>query len=101
MMTTYSTDQAIRAKLLASSLLQVRREADRLGAADVVHELRNGILTIQGALGIVEARLAQGRTDEVDNLLELADTRLRRCRALIARTQRARLVRRLPEMLAV
>ena len=85
---------------LMGGLRELRRAADRIAAADIVHQLRNGVLTAQGALYIVEARLAQGHTDDIEKLLDLADNRLRECRALVARTQRSRFLRRQPAALA-
>ena len=76
--------------MLNSSLSQLRREADRLGAGDAIHRLRNSILTAQGALGLVESRLAQGRSDEVEKLLDLAETRIREARSLVAQRHRLR-----------
>ena len=94
MITSFDTTQLHRATLLAGSLRQIRHAAERLSAADVIHQLRNSILTAQGALGLVETRLSQGRNDDIDTLLDLAETRLRECRALVARTQSARFGRR-------
>ena len=90
MLAVHTIDTSTRLAVLNSSLSQLRREADRLGAGDTIHLLRNSILTAQGALGLVESRLAQGRSDEVDNLLELAETRLREARSLVARRRRSR-----------
>jgi len=84
-MSTRYTDDATRLRVLMMDLREVRRAVDRIGAADIVHSLHNAVLTAQGALGLVEARLHQGRTDEVAGLLELAEQRLRGCRTLIAR----------------
>ena len=95
-MTTRYTDDATRLRVLMRDLREVRRAVDRLGAADIVHTLHNAVLTAQGALGLVEARLHQGRTDDVAGLLELADQRLRVCRTLIARRQRQSVIGALP-----
>ncbi len=54
------------------------------------------MLTAQGALNLVERRLVSGYTDEVEMLLDLAEIRLRECRALVARKQCMGLGRRLP-----
>jgi hypothetical protein len=96
----HNIDTSTRVALLASSLRQVRGEGDRLGAADAIHQLRNCILTAQGALGLVEARLAQGRDDEIEKLLDLAESRLREARALIVQTSRRRLCPARPMTLA-
>ncbi len=90
MTTTHNIDTPTRVALLANSLAQIRRESDLLGAADVIHQLRNCVLTCQGALGLIESRLAQGRSDEIEKLLDLAEMRLREARALVARTHRTR-----------
>ena len=84
MMTTQYIDDATRLRVLLQDLREVRRSVDRLGAGDSVHTLHNAVLTAQGALSLVEARLSHGRTDEVARLLELAEQRLRACRMLIA-----------------
>src|SRR3712207_5668142 len=94
-MTTRYTDDATRLRVLMRDLRELRRAVDRLGAADIVHTLHNAVLTAQGALGLVEARLHQGRTDEVAGLLQLAEQRLRACRTVIARRQQPRVVRAL------
>ncbi len=88
-------DYAMRLRVLTDDLRQVRRAVDRVGAADVVHTLNNAVLTVHGALGLVEARLAQGRNDDVAGLLEMAERRLRECRALVVRRRRPGLVRML------
>ncbi len=87
MISAYPSEQHTRATLLTASLRQVRHQTDRLGSADVIHELRNSVLTAQGALSLVEKRLTAGYGHEVDMLLDLAETRLRECRALVARKQ--------------
>jgi hypothetical protein len=90
MVNNYEIDQAHAARLLAASLRQLQHDADRLGAADVIHQLRNCVLTAQGALTIAERRLAQGRADDVERLLNLAEARIREGRALVARTRQVR-----------
>ncbi len=85
-----TTNISARALLLRSSLNQLQHAADRMGASDTIHYLRNCVLTAQGALGIVEARLAASRNDDLEQLIELAETRLREGRALIARSQQTR-----------
>lgn len=87
MVSAYTAEQQTRARLLSSSLRQLHRDTDLLGAADAVHQLRNAVLTAQSALALVERRIAQGREDEVDSLLDLAERRVREGRALVARTQ--------------
>jgi hypothetical protein len=89
MLAIHTIDTPTRLAVLNSSLSQLRREADHLGAGDAIHQLRNCILTAQGALGLVESRLAKGRSDEVEKLLELAETRLREARSLVARRRRS------------
>ena len=84
-MSVPSTDNFTRLRMLQTDLRAVRRAVERVGAADSVHTFHNGVLTAQGALSLVEARLNQGRTDHVAGLLELAEQRLRCCRALMAR----------------
>ncbi len=83
-------DHATRLRMLWQELRDLRRATDRLGAGDLVHALANAIQTAQAALGVVEARLRQGRTEEVARLLTLADERVRGGRRLIARHQRLR-----------
>ena len=100
MVTLHTTDPATRLAVLNASLHQLRREVDRLGAADIIHSLRNHVMAVQGALGLAQARLTQGRGDEVEALLDLADARLREGRALVARTQRARVTVLRPDSLA-
>ncbi len=90
MSATSAADQGTRTRVLQAGLRQLRRDGDRFGTAATIHPLRNAILTVQGALGLVEARRRQGHADEIELLLDLADTRLREGRALIARTQHVR-----------
>ncbi len=90
MVSAYDNQQQTRATLLTASLRQLRQETDRMGAADGIHQLRNAVLTAQGALCLAERRLTVGHTDEVAMLLDLAERRLRECRAIVARKQRAR-----------
>jgi len=94
MVTGYNSEQYARAMLLAGSVRQLRRQTDTLGAADAIHQLRNSVLIAQGALSIVETRLSQGRDDDIEKLLDLAETRVREGRALVARTRGLRLGRR-------
>jgi hypothetical protein len=95
----HQLSQSERSRLLAASLRQLRLDTDRAGAADLVHQLRNSILTVQGALSLVEARLTKGQDDEIETLLDLAEARLRDGRALIARAQRSRFIgRRTPTL---
>ena len=84
------SSQSTRMRLLNSGLTQLRMQADRRGSSDIIHHLRNCVLTAQGALKLVEARLDRGDGDEVEMLLDLADSRLREGRALIVRSQRGR-----------
>lgn len=79
-------DHATRSRLLATGLRQLRRDAERLGAGDTLHRLRNSVLTVEGALKLADARLIQGSDVEVERLLELAEIRIREGRALIARS---------------
>ena len=76
--------------MLAAELRRFRVDADTVGAASTIHRLRNSALTVQGALGLIETRLAQGQAEEIDALLDLAEARLREGRALLARTRRVR-----------
>ena len=51
-------------------------DAERLGTGDTVHQLRNAVWIIQGALGLVETRVAQGQDTGIAARLELAESRL-------------------------
>ena len=93
-------DQATRVRMLKHNLLQVRRSVEWAGAGDVVHGLWNAVLVAQGALRLVETRLTQNDADDVDELLALAENRLRACRAAIARKVRPRLGQRLRDLAA-
>src|SRR5919199_6522417 len=84
MMPMLQPDTATRLRVLLQDLRDLRRASDRLGAGDLVHALYNTIQTAHTALSLVETRLRQGRTDEVERLLSLADQRLRGGRMLIA-----------------
>ena len=77
-------DDDTRLRVLRQELRDLRRASDRLGAGDRVHALANAIQTAQAALGVVEGRLRQGRTEEVARLLALAEERVREGRRLIA-----------------
>ena len=90
MITTSDADQFTRTRVLQAGLRQLRRDGDLFGTSATIHNLRNDIVTVQGALGLVEARLRQGHADELEMLLDLAETRLREGRALIARTLQVR-----------
>ena len=81
-------DDGTRLRVLLQELRDLRRASDRLGAGDQVHALANAIQTAQAALGVVEGRLRQGRTEEVAQLLALAEERMREGRRLIAGRQR-------------
>jgi hypothetical protein len=78
-------NQATRSRLLMDGLRQFRYQAERSGRGDQVHQLRNTVATVQGALGLVEQRLTRGDEPELELLLDLAETRLREGRALLAR----------------
>ena len=82
--------QSTRLLSLMAELRWLRHEADRFGASDTVHQLRNYLMTAQSALALVQTRLNQGRTDQIVDLLNLAAGRLRDGRVLVARTQRTR-----------
>ena len=90
MLSIPQTEHATRLRVLRQELWDLRRATDRLSAGDRVHALANAIQTAQAALGVVEARLRQGRTEEVERLLTLADERVRSGRRLIAQRQRLR-----------
>jgi hypothetical protein len=100
MITIDNPAQSKRALVLRAGLRNLRSEADRVGAADIVHQLRNCVMTAQGALHVVEARLTQGRNDELDELLDLAERRMHEARALIARSRLARFPSRRPVLAA-
>ena len=52
-----AAEQCTRTRVLQAGLRQLRRDGDRFGTAATIHALRNAIGTVQGALGLVEARL--------------------------------------------
>lgn len=83
-----SSTYADRSIILGSQLRQFRHDADRVGRADTVHALRNAVLTVEGALRLAQAHLHAGGSVDVDTLLNLAETRLREGRALIALSRR-------------
>ena len=85
MSTMQHPNQALRSRLLKDGLRQFRYQAERSGRGDQVHQLRNTVAIVQGALGLVEQRLTQGDEPELELLLNLAETRLREGRALLAR----------------
>ncbi len=85
MSTTKHPNQFLRSRLLKDGLRQFRYQAERSGRGDQVHQLRNTVATVQGALGLVEQRLTQGDEPDLELLLDLAETRLREGRALLAR----------------
>ena len=94
MSTIQSPTHVARQCLLTCELRQFRVDAEHIGAGDTVHQLRNAVLIIQGALGLVETRVAQGQDTGVEALLDMAETRLREGRALIVRAHQGRHVRR-------
>lgn len=100
MLTTDWIAQQKRVVLLHAEARNLRSEADRLGAADVVHDVHNCVMTAQGALHIADARLADGRADDLDELLDLAERRMREAHALIARSRLARFPMRRPTLAA-
>ncbi len=87
MLPGHQTSHATRARLLRADLRQLYRQSDLVGRADQIHQLRNCILTAQGALGLVDAGLRQDEGAEIVMLLDLAATRLREGRALVARSR--------------
>ena len=100
MITINNATQSKRALVLRAGLRHLRSDADRLGAADVVHQLMNCVMTAQGALHIVDTRLAEGRDEELEELLNLAEGRVREGRALVTRVQMARFPARQPMLRA-
>ncbi len=78
----------LRSSLLGSQLRQFRIDADRAGRADTVHALRNTVLTASGALRLAEDHLRRGQSTDIEVLLDIAESRLREGRALIARARR-------------
>ena len=92
--------QSKRVLVLRAGLRTLRIEADRAGAADLVHRLRNSVMTAQGALQLAEARITQGRCDEADELLDLAERRSEEGRALVARSKMSRFPLRRPKLAA-
>jgi hypothetical protein len=75
--------QTSRARSLAANLRQLRRDAERFASAATIHCLSNDVLTIEAALHVVEKRLGQGPSDEVEQLLDLAESRLSEGRLLL------------------
>ena len=100
MISTSDADQSTRTRILLTGLRQLRRDGDLFATSATIHRLRNCILTAQGALRLVEARLGRGQTEETQMLLELAETRLREGRALLARSRQPRRGDRRPELRA-
>ena len=90
MITIDIAPQSARVSILQAGLRQLRAEANRIIAADTVHRIQNSIMTAQGALHIAEGRLIQERTDDLDNLLDLAEARLKEGRKLVVRSQQVR-----------
>lgn len=79
-----------RAKALRDGVLALRIASDRMASADTIHHLRNCVQTAHGALSLAEAHLKAGKTDDLELLLNLAESRMREGRALIVRTQQLR-----------
>ncbi len=100
MVTIDNPAQSKRVLILRANLRTLRIEADRAGAADLVHRLRNSVMTAQGALQIAEARITQGRYDEADELLDLAERRSDEARALVAKAKLSRFPLRRPRLAA-
>ena len=76
-----------RLPILLEQLRQLRARADLHAASDTIHQLRNTVLTAQAALRLAQTRVAQGRSEESEGLLELAEARLRHGRSLIVRAE--------------
>src|SRR5215210_6697377 len=72
---TQSDDPTPRLRVLTSALRTVRWAGDGIGAADTVPPPHPAVLAPQGALGLVEACLTQGRTNEGEGELELMEQR--------------------------
>ncbi len=83
----HNFSDSARSLTLASSLRRLRIDAELAGNGASIHQLRNAVMTAQGALGLVETRLSEGRGADVETLLELAETRLREGRRLLTRTR--------------
>lgn len=84
------SEPSLRYRILAAELSRLRVQAYQVGAADTIHSLINAVSTVQGALRLVETRLADGRDDDLEQLLDLAETRIREGRSLVAQTRRRR-----------
>jgi hypothetical protein len=81
-------DLSLRFRILAAELYRLRVEADHVGAADTIHSLLNAVLTVQGALHLIKTRLADGRDDDLEQLLDLAEVRIRQGRSLVVKARR-------------
>src|SRR4051794_40662974 len=93
--TAETTKQTSRAQVLGAELRLLRIRSDLLGSSGAVHALRNDIATAQGALGLIDKYREHGRQSDADALLELAETRLRDARRLMAGANRSRRLRHL------
>ena len=85
-----------RALLVAADLRYVRRDAASTASGATSHKLSNYVLTIQAAIQLVGARLAQGRVTDVDVLLDLAERHICESRVLITQARRNRFASRKP-----
>jgi hypothetical protein len=83
-------DQATRILALQSGLRWLRLEAGLNHAGDMVHSLLNSVATIQGALALVEGRRLRGQVEDVEEILALAESRLRQARVMILHARQAR-----------
>ena len=79
-----SPDLTQRAGIVRASLQQVRREAQQAGSGATIHTLTNRISTAHAVLIIVETRATSVPSEQLVELMDLADASLRDARALIA-----------------
>ena len=90
MLALQHAEPSLRYRILAAELSRLRVESHQVGAADTIHSLINTVSTVQGALGLVETRLTEGRDDDVERLLDLAEMRIRQGRSLVVQARRRR-----------
>ncbi len=95
-----TSDLTERAQLLRSDLCRVRWQGQSLGSGATIHAFINKVATAHGALQLVDVRHTDGRGDDIEQLLALAEASLREARSLIAQSYRSSFVRRFPNSAA-
>ncbi len=91
---------AERVQVLHADLAHVRRQGQFRGSGATIHALINQVSTAQSALRLAETRGSETKSDDIEELLDLAEACLRQARSLIAASARSVALRASPTFAA-